>query len=201
MKKGITSRLEILLAKIAGHDVSLSTMTPPVAANATEELLLEIADRMDNAASELPSVTKTDEGKILSVNNKGKWVAADETKELPTVSGTDNGNVLTVVEGAWAKAAAPSGGGGVLMVTVTQESTNWTFNKTWQEVYDAFTAGTNVILSLPVYDTSGAGYFDYELVTGVIYKDASYQVVIMTGAGEYAFRTSSANGYPYENFD
>lgn len=47
-KWNITSRLELLLAKIAGHDVDLSTMTPPVATNLTEELLLEIADRLDN---------------------------------------------------------------------------------------------------------------------------------------------------------
>jgi len=111
MRRNISTRIQLILAKIAGRDVDLSTMTPPVAMNLEEELLLEIADKMDRAASELPSVTKTDEGKILSVNNKGKWVAADETKELPAVSGTDNGNVLTVVEGEWAKAAAPSGGG------------------------------------------------------------------------------------------
>ena len=45
----ITSRTELLLAKIAGRDVDLNTMTPPVASNATEELLLEIADRLDRA--------------------------------------------------------------------------------------------------------------------------------------------------------
>lgn len=44
----ITSRLELLLAKIAGHDVDISNMTPPVASNLTEELLLEIAERIDN---------------------------------------------------------------------------------------------------------------------------------------------------------
>lgn len=47
-KWNITSRLELLLAKIAGYDVDLGTMTPPVATNLTEELLLEIAERVDN---------------------------------------------------------------------------------------------------------------------------------------------------------
>ena len=51
-KWNITSSLELLLAKIAGHDVDLSTMTPPVATNLTEELLLEIADRLDNSGGE-----------------------------------------------------------------------------------------------------------------------------------------------------
>lgn len=51
-KWNIASRLELLLAKIAGHDVDLGTMTPPVATNLTEELLLEIADRLDNSGGE-----------------------------------------------------------------------------------------------------------------------------------------------------
>lgn len=51
-KWNIASRIELLLAKIAGHDVDLGTMTPPVATNLTEELLLEIADRLDNSGGE-----------------------------------------------------------------------------------------------------------------------------------------------------
>lgn len=35
-------------------------------------------------------------------------VAAANAKELPTVSATDNNKVLTVVEGAWAKADLPA---------------------------------------------------------------------------------------------
>lgn len=34
-------------------------------------------------------------------------VEAANTKELPKVTSTDNGNVLTVVSGKWAKAALP----------------------------------------------------------------------------------------------
>ena len=49
--KSITSRLNTFLAKVAGRDVDISTLTPPVAINATEELLLEIADRIDSGGS------------------------------------------------------------------------------------------------------------------------------------------------------
>ena len=48
MNQTITSRNELLLAKIAGHEVDLKTMTPGVASNLTEQFLLEIADRLDH---------------------------------------------------------------------------------------------------------------------------------------------------------
>lgn len=66
----ITSRIELLLAKIAGRDVDLNTMTPPVASNTTEEMLLEIADRLDNGGSGgsgLPQVGANDVGSVLAV--------------------------------------------------------------------------------------------------------------------------------------
>ena len=51
--------------------------------------------------SSLPTVAVADEGKVLTVNNAGKWVAAAVPSELPTVSATDNGSVLKVIDGAW----------------------------------------------------------------------------------------------------
>lgn len=58
--------------------------------------------------SELPSVTSTDNGKILQVAS-GAWSAQTMPTELPAVTSIDNGKVLTVVSGAW---AAATGGGG-----------------------------------------------------------------------------------------
>ena len=51
MNTTITSREELLLAKIAGQDVSLGTMTPPVASSLKEKLLLDIATRLDGIAT------------------------------------------------------------------------------------------------------------------------------------------------------
>lgn len=45
-------RLEFFLAKIAGEDVDISTLVPPVATSQIEKILLAIADKMgDNADS------------------------------------------------------------------------------------------------------------------------------------------------------
>ena len=49
MKFDIRSRLEFFLAKVAGKDIDLNTIVPAGATNAVEELLLEIADRIDGA--------------------------------------------------------------------------------------------------------------------------------------------------------
>jgi len=62
---------------------------------------------------------------------------------LPAVTSDDNGDVLTVVEGAWAK-AAPSGGG-AFYVDMTVEGRTYTSEKTYQEIEDAYNAGSVVI--------------------------------------------------------
>lgn len=43
------------------------------------------------------------------INAIATHVAAGGAAELPTVSSSDNGKVLTVVSGKWAKAALPGG--------------------------------------------------------------------------------------------
>ena len=76
MNNVITTRLQVLLAKISGQDIDLSCMTPGVAASLDEKLMLDIADRIDNISSAtLPSVNKQDAGKFCVVNDSGEWAA------------------------------------------------------------------------------------------------------------------------------
>lgn len=51
MNNNITNREDVFLAKIAGRDVDISTMTPPVVSSTREQLLSEIAERVDNIES------------------------------------------------------------------------------------------------------------------------------------------------------
>ena len=50
MKNILTKRIHFFLAKIAGRNVSESTLTPPVVTNMEEKLLDEIAERFDDVA-------------------------------------------------------------------------------------------------------------------------------------------------------
>ena len=48
----------------------------------------------------LPTVSASDNGDVLTVVN-GAWAKAAAPVELPAVTASDNGNVLKVVDGAW----------------------------------------------------------------------------------------------------
>jgi hypothetical protein len=58
--------------------------------------------------TELPAVTSADDGRFLGVVN-GAWGTASVPTELPSVTTADNGDVLTVINGAWGSTSAPSG--------------------------------------------------------------------------------------------
>jgi hypothetical protein len=60
--------------------------------------------------SSVPSVTATDNGKVLRVAN-GEWSVSEIPAAVPSVTSTDNGKVLRVVNGAWAAAEIPAASG------------------------------------------------------------------------------------------
>lgn len=103
-------------------DVQNITITP--------EMISALTEVAAAAASELPAVKSTDNGKVLTVVS-GKWAKADVPTELPSVSGTDNGKLLGVSSGKWTKVNAPAG------LSVARGNASGT------------TAGSNVSISLP----------------------------------------------------
>ena len=62
--------------------------------------MIEAIAKIAGSAIELPTVTTSNNGQVLTVLS-GKWAAADVPSELPTVSATDNGSVLKVIDGSW----------------------------------------------------------------------------------------------------
>lgn len=67
--------------------------------------------------------------------------------ELPKVTSTDNGDVLTVVEGKWEKAVPGGGGGGSFLVTISWDETtsDYVCDKTYAEIKAAFESGQVVV--------------------------------------------------------
>lgn len=90
------------IAALQGLYVALGGELSDVANITTiPEMLQAISTVAASAAGELPPVTGSDNGNVLTVVS-GKWAKAALPKELPTVSGTDNGKILAVANGAWA---------------------------------------------------------------------------------------------------
>ena len=78
----------------------------------------------------------------------------------------------------------------VLNITVNAE---FTMDKTWQEIKDAFDAGTTCLVTAPTFD-------DFPVVdvpvTDVSIGDTTYLVTVGDGETVMYFVTEDANGYP-----
>ena len=102
MNEIITSREELLWAKLAGRDADISTMTPPVYANLVEKFMAETAERIDNAGSgggdetitintELGNVPETSDGYVVELDD-AKFAKITRESEI-----TINGREMIVV--------------------------------------------------------------------------------------------------------
>ena len=82
MNIAIKTREELLLAKIAGEDVNINTMTPPVASSPCEYWLLKIAERLDSAAAGNPTAATAEKaGTVKMAAN-----VAEAAGEAPTAA-------------------------------------------------------------------------------------------------------------------
>lgn len=119
----ITTNPEMVhaLAGIASGAIELPKVTQ---ADAGDVLAVDESGKWAKAEipSQLPAVTSGDEGDALMVNSSGEWAKSAIPSQLPAVSSTDNGNVLTVVEGAWAKAAASGDGLSIIELPLNDTS-------------------------------------------------------------------------------
>ena len=108
------TREENFLAKIAGDTDADENMKP---ITREEHYLDQIAGMMNNAAS-----------------------------EVPAVSASDNGKVLTVVDGAWAAAQGGGGEGSIAVTTAALADDYYTLDMTWAEILSAVKGKTPVFI-------------------------------------------------------
>lgn len=133
---------------------------------------------------------------------------ADSTDDLATL-GTDFAEGSTVVIGdktysldkvqGWIEPGSGGGGGGgsAFVVTVTEEGTVWTCDKTWEEIRDAFLAGSSVYFDLP----SEEGDEKYVALTMVSAYGGQYDVYYMDGGYSGQFTAAAEDGYPSYSFE
>ena len=86
---------DISTSKVTGG-IKFTTTTLPTG---TIPVTIRLYD-VEFVTNELPNVTSSNNGEILSVVN-GQWAAATAPSGLPTVTSSDNGKSLEVVNGEW----------------------------------------------------------------------------------------------------
>lgn len=91
--KGITSRLQVFLAKIAGKEVDVSTLTPPVAINEEEKLMLDIADRID--AIEEGGGGGGGDGGVFIVHASLEW--NDTTSKFDVITEEQDNDIIAAI--------------------------------------------------------------------------------------------------------
>ena len=139
---------------------------------ALQKLYEKLGGNLSDTYSDIAHGKKV--GKYCLIPNMIKAIAKKAPSggaSLPAVTSEDNGDVLTVVEGAWAKAEAPSGGDGVDVYDIYQTDpiTGYFFiDATMAEVQASVTAKNVLFRNVPF-----GGLGDVTLMTGYrIYEDS-----------------------------
>lgn len=149
-------------------------------------------------AGGLPEVSGDDNGKVLTVVT-GEWEAATPAASgIPAPADPSDGDVLTYDSdtSAWV-AAAPSGGGGILVCSSTvipeDPDENMILNKTWTEIASA--AENNIpVFVFTVYASNPADIV-IDAVTAIYYNEGTGYTV-KCAVSETSYFAATASDYP-----
>ncbi len=174
MSDVITSREDVFLGKIAGRNVDISSWTPPVANGVHEEILTEIADRIDNLSENaLPEIEEGDEGKVLGVSS-----------------------------GQYALVSGGGGSAGLVVHEIMNEIIG-TLDKTWKEIYDAAQSGLPVYIVRDQSDTdfTSIDVLSIAYVSARGSNDPGENIEYAVNANGTSWVTYSQNGNPETSYD
>lgn len=152
----------------------------------------ELKKQIKNAVSELGTILEL-KGVVsatnklpLTGNKKGDvYIVSEDNTEYVWTSDNASGLITDYEELGPVVAANPSSGGGVLVVTAT----NGTLDKTWQEIHDAFVAG-----SVRIQNETGS-IMNVKIV-GHSSREGTYSVACENYQTDETYTTDSASGYP-----
>lgn len=125
-------------------------------------------------------------------------IAKGGGSSLPDTPGSDGTYVLqnAVESGTGTLSWASGGGGGSGALVVTVGGLDFTLDKTWQEIFDAATAGAPIIIrDEPTETEVSYGY----IFTSVSTFASTYTVQALFSGNTFTFTTDSADGYPVLN--
>ena len=136
----------------------------------------------------LPTVSSTDNGKILKVDN-GAWAVGAAPSGLPSVSSTDNGKMLQVSNGAWAAvtytAPVTSVNGNTGAVTTTDE-------KVKQTDINGANSGKGILLASVLLSNGNSSTSSVYSTNKLVWNDSSAALYIYnSNKSQYGLLTSS----------
>lgn len=146
-----------------------------------------IAEAIENIDKTFIASGEPDDGAVPTYNEETKdveWAVPDEpTSELPSVTSADNNKILKVVNGAWDKGDAPSGGDTQLIVNATyntETGEHFTFvecDKTVDQIIGAYKNGKDIVMFADIRTTGDMREYKY----CVTLRDSIYQYIELDG--------------------